>query len=115
MKPTVKLIVFCCSTLLASSLFAKNHEEINIPVAEKARVFAKFIDEYPAVINYFTPLSEQDVIAFYQAHYGELISEERKRGRLMLKFSTNTNTVRVVVSEQNKLRQVDVLVEKVKK
>jgi len=115
MKPSLKLIAFCCSTLLATSLLAKTVEEINIPVVDNARVFAKFIDEYPAVINYFTRLSEQDVIAFYQSQYGEILSQERKRGRLMLKFATDNTTIRIVISEQNKMRQVDVLVEKSKK
>ncbi len=112
MKSPIKLITFCCSTFFATSLFAQTTENITIPIVENARVFAQFDDEYPAVVNYFTPLSEQEVISFYQEKYGEIVTQERKRGRLMLKFSNDNNNIRVVISKQNKMRQVDVLVEK---
>ena len=106
-------MTFCCSTLLATTLFAQSTTDtkINIPIVENARVFAQFNDEYPAVINYFTHLSEQEIIAFYQNQYGEVLTQERKRGRLMLKFATDDNNIRIVISEQNKMRQVDVLIE----
>ncbi len=104
-------MIFCCSTFLATTLFAQTTDNIDIPIVENARIFAQFNDEYPAVVNYFTPLSEQDVIHFYQEKYGEILTQERKRGRLMLKFASDSNNIRVVISEQNKMRQVDVLVE----
>ena len=40
-----------------------------------------------------------------------MISQERKRGRLTLNFSAQQQTIRVVISQQNRLRQVDVIVE----
>ena len=112
MKSPIRLITFCCSAFFATSLLAKTTENITIPIVENARVFAQFDDEYPAVVNYFTPLSEQEVISFYQKKYGEILTQERKRGRLMLKFADDNNNIRVVISKQNKMRQVDVLVER---
>jgi len=76
-----------------------------------ARVFAEFKDKMPAVVNYFTKNTEQEVIAFYQNTYGKAEQQERKRGRLTLNFNHKQNMIRVVISQQNKMRQVDVIVE----
>jgi len=65
----------------------------------------------PAVVNYFTKKSEDDIIAFYQKEYGEPLKKNRKRGRLTLNFSQAENNIRVVISQQNRVRQVDVIIE----
>jgi hypothetical protein len=91
----------------------KNTREIiDIPVIEGARVFAKFDDKTPVVINYFTSVTEDGVIAFYNKNYGEPIQHERKRGRLTLHYQKDLQQIRVVISQQNKLRQVDIIVDK---
>ena len=91
----------------------KNTKEIiDIPVIEGARVFAKFDDKTPVVINYFTSVTEDGVIAFYNKNYGEPIQHERKRGRLTLHYQKDLQQIRVVISQQNKLRQVDIIVDK---
>ncbi|MFT6195001.1 MAG: hypothetical protein ACJASU_001909 [Cognaticolwellia sp.] len=87
-------------------------EIIDIPVIEGARVFAKFDDKIPVVINYFTSVTEDSVIAFYNKSYGEPIQQERKRGRLTLHYQKDLQQIRVVISQQNKLRQVDIIVDK---
>ncbi|TWX73629.1 hypothetical protein [Colwellia sp. C1TZA3] len=87
-------------------------EKIDIPVIEGARVFAKFNDKTPVVINYFTSVTEDAVIAFYNKNYGEPIQRERKRGRLTLNYQKDLQQIRVVISQQNKLRQVDIIVDK---
>jgi hypothetical protein len=84
---------------------------VTIPAMSDARVFAEFTDETPAVINYFTRSTEEEVIQFYQKEYGQALNQERKRGRLTLNFNQKQHSIRVVISQQNKLRQVDVIVE----
>lgn len=84
---------------------------VNIPVIEGARIFAQFDEKTPAVLNYFTAEPEDDVIAFYNKSYGEPVESERKRGRLTLNYQQELQKIRVVISQQNKLRQVDVIVD----
>ena len=74
-------------------------------------MFAKFTDELPAVVNYFTRATQEQIIDFYQQHYGEFLSQEKKRGRLTLTYQHKKQRVRVVISEQNSKRQVDIIVE----
>jgi len=88
-----------------------NNGVINIPVLDDAQVFAEFTDSLPAVINYFTNASEAQAIDFYQQAFGEAHSQERKRGRLTLKYTGSDEIMRVVISQQNKKRQVDVIIE----
>lgn len=88
-----------------------NNGVIDIPVMEDAKVFAEFSDELPAVINYFTNASEEEVIDFYQTAFGEPLSQERKRGRLTLKYQEAEEAMRVVISQQNNKRQVDIIIE----
>jgi len=87
-------------------------ENVDIPVIEGARIFAKFDENTPAVINYFTSVTEDSVIAFYNKSYGEPVQRERKRGRLTLNYQQDLQQIRVIISQQNKLRQVDVIVDK---
>jgi hypothetical protein len=63
----------------------------------KARVFAKFDDKTPMVINYFTSVTEDGVIAFYHKNYGEPIQHERKRGRLTLHYQKDLQQIRLVI------------------
>jgi hypothetical protein len=76
-----------------------------------ARFFAEFKDKIPAVVNYFTKSTEEDVIGFYQKEYGQALNQKRKRGRLTLNFSQGKHDIRVVISQQNHLRQIDVIIE----
>jgi len=108
MKCSIKLIAFCCTTI-CTSILAQPTTEINVPTLNDAKVFAKFTDKLPAVINYFTQSNEQHIIKFYQKSYGEALSQERKRGRLTLTFASDQNTIRIIISKQNKMQQVDVL------
>lgn len=107
------LLLSGVSLALSFSALAQDQTQtpISIPKLSDARVFADFTEKLPAVLNYFTKASEQEVIAFYQNNYGEIISQQRKRGRLTLNFSAQQQAIRVVISQQNRLRQVDVIVE----
>jgi len=88
-----------------------NNGVIDIPILDNAQVFAEFTDKLPAVINYFTRSSEEKVIDFYQQAFGEPYSQELKRGRLTLQYQEGEEVMRVVISQQNKKRQVDVIIE----
>ena len=89
---------------------ANEQAVFDIPTLSNARVFAEFKDRMPAVVNYFTKSSEQEVIEFYQERFGAPSSEERKRDRLTLSYQVESNSIRVVISEQDNVRQVDVIV-----
>jgi len=106
----VGVLLFSISGLTVNA-HAKEAEKIDIPVVENARIFAQFDDKIPAVVNYFTSAKEAQVIEFYSTQYGEPIQQERKRGRLTLNFNNAPYNVRVVISQQNNARQVDVIVE----
>ena len=84
---------------------------IEIPMVENAQVFADFTDDIPAVLNYFTSSTEEQIIDFYKQNFGEAIFQERKRDRLTLTYKKEEQTIRVVISQQNNKRQVDIIVE----
>jgi len=90
---------------------AINNGVIDIPVLDDAQIFAELTDSRPAVVNYFTNASEAQVIDFYQQAFGEATSQERKYGRLTLYFLKGEEMMRVAISQQDRKRQVDVIVE----
>jgi len=117
MKYTNKFVLILSTTALtySASFFALSDEKkdiISIPMMENAQVFANFTDDIPAVLNYFTNAPEDQIIYFYQQQYGEVLSQERLRDRLTLKFQKDTHSIRVVISQQNNKRQVDVIIVK---
>ena len=112
----LKNSLFSCALLplifsLNTNAETETMETIDIPVVENAQIFAQFNDKNPAVINYFTKESEASVMAFYQSNYGEPVKQERKYGRLTLNYSTAGQKIRVAITEQSKMRQVDIIVE----
>jgi hypothetical protein len=113
LSPALLLLMMSfSSSAQTTSTVDQMMDKVNIPVIEGARVFAKFDDKTPAVINYFTANSEDSVIDFYNKSYGEPEDRERKRGRLTLNYRQGKQQIRVVISPQNKMRQVDVIVDK---
>lgn len=116
-KLTRKFILFSSAVLFSFSsvTFAENKVSgVTIPMLENAEVFADFTDDMPAVLNYFTLATEEQVVEFYQQNFGESTYQERKRGRLTLTYQQEKQTMRVIISQQNNKRQVDVIVEKTK-
>ena len=83
---------------------------IIIPMMDNAQVFANFTDEIPAVLNYFTLATKEQIIDFYQQNYGEFQAQESKRKRLTLTFQQDEHSIRVIISQQNNKRQVDVII-----
>ena len=116
MNTTIKKYALVTASLLFSlhtMAFADNKDaSVSIPVIENAKVFADLHAEMPAVLNYFTTATEEQVIDFYQQHYGAPISQKRKRGDLILSYQQEAKKIRVVVSQQKMKRQVDIIVEK---
>lgn len=82
-----------------------------LAVTSDAKEFARFDDEFPLVVNYFSQQSKAQIRDFYQAQFGQIQSEQSKRGRLQLNFLTANNHIRVIISQQNNARQVDVIIE----
>jgi len=116
---TYKKTAYLFSTILlaftlvtANLAVAEENVMVTIPTMSDARIFAEFKDKIPAVINYFSKSTEEEIIYFYQKEYGKPLAQERKRGRLTLNFTQEMQNIRVVISHQNNHRQVDVIVEK---
>ncbi|MGV2873324.1 hypothetical protein [Colwellia sp. E150_009] len=110
-----KYSLFAGAVLLSvnTTVFALDApHSVFIPVIDNAHVFANFTHDIPAVLNYFTSSSEDKIIDFYEQRFGESIFKERKRDRLMLTFNNENKTIRVIISQQNSKRQVDILVDK---
>jgi len=110
------LLVGAVLLSFSTSLYALEGKEAStnsviIPMMTNAQVFADFTDKLPAVLNYFTSATEEQIIDFYQQHYNNFLSQERKRGRLTVTYQQEKHNIRIVISQQNKKRQVDVIVE----
>jgi hypothetical protein len=84
------LFILTCSTVfmtvtarahnadaLNAAVKVSKQEKVNMPVVAGARVFTKFDDSMPAVINYFTPLAEDKTITFYNESYGQPTKQAR--------------------------------------
>jgi len=111
-KPLL-LLLFCVTPLLgllSSTTNASELKKIPIEVIENAKVFARFDDKIPAVVNYFTKDNEQTIVAFYDDKYGKAASSERIKDRLEMSYVNNNYRVKIIISEQNNFRQVDMLV-----
>jgi hypothetical protein len=116
-----KLSLFVSAILLSFSVsnYAAEANEVSvatindivIPVMDNAQIFANYTDELPAVLNYFTYANEAQIIDFYQQHYGNPLSQETKRDRLRLTYQQENQSIRVIISQQNKKRQVDVIID----
>jgi hypothetical protein len=114
----LSLFVSAILLVFSTSIFAFEDNDatkgsVIIPMMTNAQVFADFTDDVPAVLNYFSSATKEQIIDFYQQHYGEYLSQEEKRKRLTLTYKQKNHSIRVVISQQNKKRQVDVIVEMV--
>ncbi|WP_394176994.1 hypothetical protein [Thalassotalea litorea] len=84
---------------------------VDIPLTHDAKVFSRYDDDYPAILTFFSQLSESEIKSFYDAELGEPTSAKTVYGRLELKYSQNDRSYRVIIdSLQENHREVDVLV-----
>lgn len=98
---------------LSTLTFAKGDvTPVSIPMIENAQIFADFTDGMPAVLNYYTLATQEQIISFYKENYGDSTSQETKRNRLTLTFEKNKQSIRVTISQQNNKREVDIIVAK---
>ena len=98
------------ATLISTSANATDTEKVTIEVMNDAKIFAQFDDEIPAVINYFTKSNETSIVNFYKEKYGQAITSNRRKGRLEKSFVKDKHNIKIIISEQNSFRQVDVLI-----
>jgi hypothetical protein len=110
------LLVSAILLSFSTSIYALEESQADtnkviIPMMTNAQVFANFTEDLPAVLNYFTNATQEQIIDFYQQHYSDAISQESKRGRLTLTYQQKKHNIRVVISQQNKKRQVDIIIE----
>jgi hypothetical protein len=109
------LLTLSCHQASASSEaeteLTLENKKIDIPYVNDAQIFASFNDELPAVINYFTGKSQQELINFYENIYGEALKKETKYKRFTLYFNQDNKNIRVAISQQNHKRQVDIIIE----
>lgn len=96
-------------SVLISQIAVAEEQTLEMPVMKDARVFYQDTEKRPFVTNFYTRATKQAVIDFYQQQLGEVLSQELKRGRLTLNFSKDETSYRVVISEQNNMRQVDII------
>jgi hypothetical protein len=80
-----------------------------IPTLADAVIFANYDEDLPAVVNYYTYASEEEIITFYQSTFEKALKQERKRGRLTLSYNKNDKPIIVVISQQDNKYQVDVM------
>ncbi|GHF01989.1 hypothetical protein [Thalassotalea profundi] len=106
----IKSTVIALITISVFVFKAYAQEPIKVELLDDAKVFAQYDDEKPLVANYFTSHNEQEIIAFYEEKYGEIVSQERKKELLTLRFSESDSNIRIIVSKQNNKHQVDILI-----
>jgi hypothetical protein len=102
--------MFTLITLLSGFSQANAAEDLSTSVMDDARIFAQFDQEIPAVVSYFTKYTEIDIVRFYSDIYGKPIDSKTIRERLELTFVNTQHNIRIIISQQDKLRQVDILV-----
>lgn len=109
-----KILSLFCLSLLISSVHGKDSNISNrIALMSDAKVFSQLGDDMPFVVNYFSQATEDSIITFYQKAYNDPVKTQRKRARLVLWFHTTSGqqqlAIRVIISQQNAKRQVDVM------
>lgn len=115
-KMTIKTAIIAGSFYFLSNMTiaeqtAEPQLPIDIPVLSDAQVFAKFDDKYPAMVNYFTKSSFDEITAYYNQEFGTAVSEQTRYGRLELIYSHMQHNIRVIVDGQKDHREVDVIIE----
>lgn len=102
-------VVAMLAGLACFNVAADTTSHIDIAVIEGAKIFAEYLEDTPAIVNYFSQASEQDIIDFYQNRYGTANRTDTKRGRLTLYFTVDDSELRVIISKQGKSHQVDAM------
>lgn len=97
--------------LLASINVGYAKDFYQVPIADDAREFARLDKKMPAVLSYFSQQSMTALHDFYVQQLGQPNNAQTLYGRENLYFSVGGNQVRVLLSERNDWRQVDIMVQ----
>lgn len=77
---------------------------------QDAREFARLDDKLPAILSYFSQQSQQQLQQFYREQLGEPTQQRQRYGQLELHYHQSQQQIRVIISEQQQWRQVDMMV-----
>jgi hypothetical protein len=109
----MRRIALLCSSLLmlgaSKQLLAADFHQV--PVPADAREFARLDTKLPAVMSYFSQQSMPALQQYYQQQLGSPRNTQMVHGRLNLYDSVGQRSVRILISEQQDWRQVDIMVE----
>tara|TARA_R110002126_G_scaffold33382_44_gene104644 strand:- start:20 stop:349 length:330 start_codon:yes stop_codon:yes gene_type:complete len=109
MRFSALLLISALVTSLSFGIAANSFYQV--PLADDAREFARLEGKMPAVLSYFSQLSIAELQQFYQQQLGEPGRVSLIDGRLNLYFRVDQQQVRILMSEQNDWRQVDIMVQ----
>lgn len=98
------LLLICSPSLIAADFF-------QIPLAEDAREFARLEQKLPAVLSYYSQLSQAELTEFYLQRLGQPDNQQEVFGRQQLYYSLNNQSVRIYISSRDNWSQVDIMVQ----
>jgi len=104
-------LLMACALSALVSLNVKADSFYQVPLTADAREFARLENKLPAVLSYFSRQSIAELQNFYQQQLGEPDNSAVVHGRLNLYYRVNQQQVRILISEQNDWRQVDIMVQ----
>ncbi|MAD77242.1 MAG: hypothetical protein CML20_21095 [Rheinheimera sp.] len=106
------LALFLASALFASvSLNVSADSFYQVPLTADAREFARLENKLPAVLSYFSRQSMAELQDFYRQQLGEPDNSAMVHNRLNLYYRVDQQQVRILISEQNDWRQIDIMVQ----
>jgi len=97
------------ATLLVMS-YQSQAFNVTVPLTEDAKVFAKYVEDYPVVVNYYSQASEQEIIDFYTEQYGPVMETINEKQRTRVIFMHEGKVATIIISAQGKAQQVDILI-----
>ncbi|SNY55383.1 hypothetical protein SAMN06297280_2855 [Arsukibacterium tuosuense] len=104
-------LLMACALFASVSLDVKADSFYQVPLTNDAREFARLENKLPAVLSYFSRQSLAELQDFYRQQLGEPDNSAMVDGRLNLYYRVNQQQVRILISEQNDWRQVDIMVQ----
>ncbi|MGI5309412.1 hypothetical protein [Rheinheimera sp. WS51] len=102
-------LLFIAALATSSALQAADFYQI--PIANDAREFARLDNKLPAVLSYFSQQSMPELRQYYIQQLGEPYKTESIYGRENLFFQVDGQQVRILLSERDNWRQVDIMVQ----
>ncbi|MDX1391071.1 MAG: hypothetical protein R3241_01725 [Rheinheimera sp.] len=109
----MRLTVLLSLVLLLGSLSTASlaNDFYQVPMPADAREFARLDSKMPAVLSYFSQQSDSALREFYIQRLGSPNSEQTLYGREHLYFTVNGKQVRILISNRDDWRQVDIMVQ----